>query len=140
MKKIYTILRNLVQSIKNTLQKSKDYTDGQITSAFNNYIRCDWFTSASVTCGANAAGQVMVSYTVPTGYTTLIYLNTASHGNVVPSYVSGFESGNRVSIWWINNTSYKVTCTFSVRILFIKNVGGVVLNYITHSLKGGCVA
>ena len=83
-------------------------------------LKTQWFTSASVTCTANWAGNVDVSVTVPTGYTFVGVIAACSNGNVVPCYCNSGLVNGVVSVWWRNPTGSNMNATFSVNVLFIR--------------------
>ena len=58
--KLYTILRNLIQSIKNALQKSKDYTDAVADTKLTNELLLSYM-EASATVGGNATTWVTLT-------------------------------------------------------------------------------
>ena len=83
-------------------------------------LKTQWFTSESVTCTANWAGNVDVSVTVPTGYTFVGVIAVCSNGNVVPCYCNSGLVNGVVSVWWRNPTGSNMNATFSVNVLFIR--------------------
>lgn len=97
------------------------------------------FDSGSVSIGAQGAASVYIPITVPSGYQYVTFLCSASQGMVVPSYPLNMNSSNQVQVWYKNPSSATVSGWFTVFVLFMKKVGGVVRNLIAASGRR-CVA
>lgn len=130
--RLFTVLLNLAKRIVKSfthadenLQEAKDYTN----SIASDLVKIGLFTSGNVTLSAGSATQVNVNFTAPAGYKFIDVLNARTNGNVLSVYASGLSSSNIASAWVRNTTSSSSTVTVTIFILFIKNVGGVILNH-----------
>lgn len=130
MKRIVYLFKNLFQRLKKysdaNLQTAKSYTN----SVANYIVATRIFTSSKVTISAGGATNVLVDFTAPSGYKTLEILWARTDGDVLAIYPSGLQSATRASTWVRNWSTSAKTITVTVAILFIKNVGGVILNRI----------
>lgn len=131
--KLYTILRNIVQGIKNAvahsdenLQTAKDYSEIFTNSACNDLVRVIGFTSASRTFNANSGTQVIVDVTTPSGYKPISPVYARTNGNVLSIYASGLSNNNTKADAWVKNfsTSQSFNASVTIFILFIKDFAG----------------
>lgn len=141
--KVYTIFRNLVQSIKKAiahsdenLQTAKDYTDSIAT----DLVKIGLFTGGTVNVPAGGAVNVTVNFTTPSGYKAVDIVGARTNGDVLAIYASGLTTTTQASTWVRNWSSNQRSVTVTVFILFIKNVGGVVFNLLTMLSPKGVTA
>lgn len=123
--KVYTILKNIItrlkQGISQCLADAKDYTD----ALADEFIIYRDFTSASKTMSAGSATNVSISITVPNGYKYLCNVQTSVSGDIITSFPApAGVVNNSITVYLFNNRSYGVTVTATVRVLFVKDMGG----------------
>lgn len=125
--KVFNLLRNLWQRAKSysnsNLQTAKDYTN----SLCDDLIIYRDFNSSSRTLSANSGGTFSISITIPTGYKYLCNVHAAVAGDLIivfPDRAGVNLNTNTINVYVFNQRSYSVTATATIRVLYIKDVGG----------------
>lgn len=137
--RIYTILRNLVQSIKSSLAEAKDYADAVADTKLTNELLYGNIEQSGVSIGGNATTWVTV--TVPNDRKIIApcgayWFGTNNH--MVYSYAQWRINDHEIQFAFRNSGSGAASLTISVNYLYI-NVGGVTRKLIGWLLPLGKV-
>ena len=122
--KVFNLLLNLVQGIKNALQESKDYTDTIADTKLTNELLYGNIEKPGVSIGGNATTWVTV--TVPNDRKIIAPCGAywwGTNNHMVYAYAQWRINDHEIQFAFRNSGSGAASLTISVNYLYI-NVGG----------------
>lgn len=157
--KLYTILRNLIQSIKNALQEAKDYSDARgdyiveqgtsgvwtyrkwasgIAECWGDYQYTNLVANRAFAGGyITASGHAQGGWTFPFTFTSVkTFTPWVTGANAWILSDGGLSTTNTGAFWVIFGTSGTRTVNVRVSVMgywkTFENVGGVILNLLNR--------
>lgn len=121
--RVYTVLMNIVQRIKNAVQESKDYTEAVAETKLTNELLLGNMQS---TVSINGNGTAWVLLTCPSDRKIFAYLGAYWYGtnnSNVFSYANWQTSDTTIQFAFRNTGSAAASITVSANYLYT-NVGG----------------